>query len=100
VGFHYRVIWATFEKLFSAKNLDFFSNYMRREQLCAVETHKFFEIFLSKLSIKNRVSFSQTCLVFSKMVSTNHNGFPLKGYGFPLQGVFFNCLKRLQKNFQ
>jgi hypothetical protein len=75
--------------------MGFFSNYMCREQLYAVETSKFFGIFLSKLSTKKRVSFSQTWLVFqkwfpqmiipcfSKMVSTNGNAFPLKGGGFP-----------------
>jgi hypothetical protein len=25
MGFHYRLIWAKFEKLFSAKNLEFFA---------------------------------------------------------------------------
>ena len=58
---------------------------------------------MSKLSIKNRVFFSNMpCFskmvstndtlipCFSKMISINGNGFRLKGNGFPLQGVFIN----------
>jgi hypothetical protein len=88
VGFHYRLILLKIWKvvfsqkfgIFFENFLRFFENFMCREQLYTVETSKFFGIFLSKLSIKKTVSFSQTCLIFQKW-------FPLQDNGFPLQGV-------------
>jgi hypothetical protein len=53
------------------------------------EINKLFRKVLSKLHTKNRVCFTQTCLVFSKMVSINGYGFPSEGYGFPLHGNGF-----------
>jgi hypothetical protein len=39
---------------------------MCRAQLYAVESHKFFGIFLSKLCIKNRVSISQYDILYTR----------------------------------
>ena len=106
MGFHYTVMitgcWVSitaelFCLSYFAQNLKswfqpkiwiFLSNYMCRAQLYAVET-QIFVIFLSKLSIKNRFFFSNMPC-FSKMVSTNGNGFPFKDDGFPLQGFSIN----------
>jgi hypothetical protein len=74
--------------VFSAKNFDFLKLHVQRTIICIRNPHIFWNIF-EQIKHHKQSFFVSNMPCFSKMVSTNGNGFPLKGHRFPIQGVGF-----------